>query len=84
MRRILTLIFSMVIGINAMAQTNTAIVDAHQLSISWEALQNTYQNKQQSLNALVITNNGHITLPASGWNVYCCSGGKRQRHHRPS
>ncbi|MDB5087289.1 MAG: Hexosaminidase, partial [Mucilaginibacter sp.] len=40
------------------------------LSIAWEALQNNYQNKPQSLNALTITNNGKTTFPATGWKMY--------------
>ncbi|SHN25284.1 family 20 glycosylhydrolase [Mucilaginibacter sp. OK098] len=40
------------------------------LSIAWEALQNNYQNKPQSLNALTITNNGKATFPATGWKMY--------------
>ena len=44
--------------------------NAHDLSITWEPIQNNYQNKEQSLNALTITNNGKNTLPASGWKMY--------------
>ena len=44
--------------------------NVHELNISWQAIENNYQNKDQSLNALVITNNGNQTLPASGWKLY--------------
>ena len=44
--------------------------NAHDLSITWEPIQNNYQNKGQSLNALTITNNGKNTLPASGWKMF--------------
>jgi len=44
--------------------------NAHDLSITWEPIQNNYQNKEQSLNALTITNNGKNTLPASGWKMF--------------
>lgn len=44
--------------------------NAHDLSISWEALQNDYKTKQQSLNVITITNNGHNTFPANGWKMY--------------
>ncbi len=44
--------------------------NAHDLSITWEALQNDYQNHEQSLNAITITNNGKSTFPASGWKMY--------------
>ena len=40
------------------------------LSISWQALQNDNPRKGESLNELVITNNGKTTLPASGWKLY--------------
>jgi hexosaminidase len=44
--------------------------NAHELSITWEPLQNDYQNPQQSLNAITITNNGHTAFPATGWKMY--------------
>jgi hexosaminidase len=44
--------------------------NARDLSISWQPVQNNYQNKGQSLNALTIINNGKNTLPASGWKMY--------------
>jgi hexosaminidase len=44
--------------------------NTHDLSITWEALQNNYQNKPQSLNAITITNNGKSTFPATGWKMY--------------
>jgi len=70
MRRLLTLIFIAVVYLNASAQSDVKF-DAHNLSISWEAIQNDYQNKAGlSLNALVLTNNGKTVLPASGWKLY--------------
>ena len=70
MRRLLTLIFIAVTYLNASAQSDVKF-DAHNLSISWEAIQNDYQNKAGlSLNALVLTNNGKTVLPASGWKLY--------------
>ena len=66
MRRIFFFFVAIVITISANAQT----FNAKDISISWEAVQNNYQNKDQSLNALTITNNGHATLPASGWKLY--------------
>jgi hexosaminidase len=69
MRRFLILIF-IAAAINASAQTN-AKFDAHNLAISWEAVQNDYQNKPGvSLNALVLTNTGHTILPSAGWKLY--------------
>ncbi|MDB5144173.1 MAG: beta-N-acetylhexosaminidase [Mucilaginibacter sp.] len=44
--------------------------NAHDLQIRWEVVQNDYQNKQQSLNAITITNTGKNTLPANGWKLY--------------
>ena len=44
--------------------------DARDLQIRWEVVQNDYQNKAQSLNAITITNSGKNTLPASGWKLY--------------
>lgn len=44
--------------------------NTHDLSITWEALQNDYQGKPQALNAITITNNGKVTFPATGWKMY--------------
>jgi len=68
--RILVILLA-ITGVTASAQTkNAPAFNAHDLSITWEALQNNYQNKDQSLNALTITNNGKNTFPASGWKMY--------------
>ncbi|MEN0056027.1 MAG: family 20 glycosylhydrolase [Mucilaginibacter sp.] len=44
------------------------------LRVSWQVVDNNYQNKKQALTALVITNTGHEVLPASGWKFYFNSG----------
>jgi hexosaminidase len=44
--------------------------NASDLQIKWEAVQDDYQNKAQSLNAITITNTGKNTFPASGWKIY--------------
>ena len=44
--------------------------NAHDLSVSWEAIQNDKPVNGQSLNAITITNNGKNTFPASGWKMY--------------
>ncbi len=70
MRRLFVLIFAVAFCIKATAQAPVPTFDAHKLNISWQAVQNNYQNKAESLNALVITNTGKTTLPASGWKLY--------------
>jgi len=70
MRRVLILIFAVAFCIKATAQTPVPNFDAHKLNISWQAIQNNYQNKTESLNALTITNTGKTTLPAAGWKLY--------------
>jgi len=70
MRRLFILVFAVAFCIKATAQNVVPNFDANELSISWQAVQNNYLNKVQSLNALVITNNGKTTLPASGWKLY--------------
>jgi hexosaminidase len=69
MRHFITALLFVLIGTQFSA-ANAAQFNAHDLSISWEALQNDYQTKQQSLNAITITNNGHTTFPATGWKMY--------------
>lgn len=44
--------------------------NAHDLSISWEVLQNDYLHRGPSLNAITITNNGKNIFPTSGWKIY--------------
>ena len=66
MRYLLCLFFATTIFMSANAQT----FNAHDLNIAWQAVENNYQNKDQSLNALIITNTGKQTMPASGWKLY--------------
>jgi len=56
-------------GFNCFA-ANEPVFNAHDLSISWQALENDNPAKGQSLNAVIITNNGKTTFPASGWKMY--------------
>jgi len=44
--------------------------NAHDLSITWEPVQNNYKSPDQSLNAITITNNGKNTFPATGWKMF--------------
>jgi len=44
------------------------------LRITWQVVDNNYQNKNQALTALIITNSGHEVLPAGGWKFYFNSG----------
>jgi hexosaminidase len=44
--------------------------NTHHLSIVWEPVQNNYQNKGQSLNAITITNNDSSAFRATGWKLF--------------
>jgi hexosaminidase len=70
MRRILTLFTAIAICLQASAQTDFSKFDVHAFSITWDVVQNNYQGKNQSLSALIITNNSKQILPASGWKLY--------------
>jgi len=70
MRRFITLFLSLAFCVSAKAQTGQPVFNTHDISISWQAIQNNYNNGKSSLNALDITNNGHQTLPATGWKLY--------------
>jgi hexosaminidase len=48
---------------------------AEDLIIHWQVVQNDYQNKPGSLNALIITNNSAIEFPGTGWKMYFNSAG---------
>ena len=51
-------------------QNNMPAFHAKDLSVHWIAVQNDYQNKPRSLNAIVITNNSSVEFPAQGWKMY--------------
>ncbi len=51
-------------------QNHDPVFPAQDLSIHWQAMQNDYQNKPYSLNAIIITNNSRTELPGSGWKMY--------------
>jgi hexosaminidase len=65
-------IFAFILLSSAMycAALDQPVFNAHDLTITWEPMQNDYQNKRQSLNAITITNNGRQTFPAAGWKMY--------------
>lgn len=44
--------------------------NARDLYITWEVVNNNYQNKGQALTAIIITNKGKTELPATGWKFY--------------
>ena len=65
------LILFAAVALSGTAKTNPAPkFNTHDLSIVWEPIQNNYQNKNQSLNALTITNKGKETFPATGWKMF--------------
>ena len=51
-------------------QNNDPAFPAKDLGIQWEAVQNDYQNKPVSLNAITIINNNSIEFPGRGWKMY--------------
>ncbi len=46
------------------------VFSAKNLGIQWEVMQNDYQNRPVSLNAVTITNNSTIEFPGKGWKMY--------------
>jgi len=61
-------LFAVFLTMFAFAQS--PLFSAKNLSVHWDAVQNDYQAKPQSLNALTITNNGKTDFPATGWKMY--------------
>ena len=45
------------------------------ISVEWQAIQNNYQGKNQTLSVLTILNESAIDLPAQGWALYFNYGG---------
>src|SRR3569833_558433 len=71
MRQLLIAMLIVIAGTRANAsKIDTPPFNAGDLQIKWEAVQDDYQNKAQSLNAITITNTGKNTFPANGWKIY--------------
>jgi len=71
MRRFLTLILFVAVNIKAVAvMANAPTFDIKDLYLSWEVIDNNYQNKHEALTSLTIINKGKQTLPAGGWKIY--------------
>ncbi len=58
----------------AFKAADTIKFNAADLRITWEVMDNNYQNKNEALTVLVITNSGKDILPAGGWKFYFNSG----------
>ena len=69
MRNLITALLVLITCTKCLA-TDQPKFNAHDLSITWEALQNDAPTKGHSLNAITITNNGRTTFPANGWKIY--------------
>jgi hexosaminidase len=60
MRRFLTLLLFVAVSIKTVAvMADVPNFDVKNLHLSWEVVDNNYQNKQQALTALTITNKGN-------------------------
>ncbi len=70
MRHLLIAILMVIGGTASAGAQAVPEFNAHELDMRWEVVQNDYQNKPQSLNAITITNTGKSTLPAAGWKLY--------------
>ena len=71
MPRFITFLLFMSLSTLVTAQHNQEpVFPAKDLSIQWEAIQNDYQNRPKSLNAISITNNSSVELPRAGWKMY--------------
>src|SRR5476651_2564078 len=75
MRKIFILmLFAAFFMSTAFKTTDAVKFNAADLRVSWEVMDNNYQNKDEALTALVITNSGKNVLPAGGWKFYFNSG----------
>ena len=71
MRQLLIAMLIVIVGTKANAsKLDSPPFNASDLQIKWEVVQDDYQNKAQSLNAITITNTGKNTFPANGWKLY--------------
>jgi len=75
MRKIFILMLAAAFFMNTAFKTTDAVkFNAADLHISWEVMDDNYQNKNEALTVLVITNSGKNVLPAGGWKFYFNSG----------
>jgi hexosaminidase len=71
MRRYFTLLIVVLISVNSFAaKVNLPKINIHDLYLTWEVVDNNYQNKPMALTALIITNKGKEAMPAGGWKIY--------------
>jgi hexosaminidase len=71
MRRFITLLLFVAVSIKTVAvMADVPNFDVKNLHLTWEVVDNNYQNKQEALTALTIANKGKQTLPAGGWKIY--------------
>jgi hexosaminidase len=71
MRRFFTLLLMLAVSFNVVnAYIKAPQFNVQNLYISWEVVDNNYQNKPQALTALIITNKGKDAMPAGGWKIY--------------
>src|SRR4051812_36852968 len=70
---ILIAVFSTIISI-AFAQKKESPND-HGIKLTWQARDNKYEGRNESLSVLTITNSSSTPIPNSGWTIYFNSGG---------
>jgi hexosaminidase len=71
MRSLLTLSLVLLTTIKSFAlMADEPRFNASKLAISWEVVDNNYQNKQMALTAITITNTDKTAFPATGWKIY--------------
>lgn len=52
------------------AQQTGSAFNPENLEVSWELIENFYQDQVQYLSALTLTNNGNVPVPSGGWSIY--------------
>src|SRR5579863_318550 len=67
MRNFIIILLTLILTKKSIAQYSFPAKD---ISIHWQTVQNDYQNKPQSLNAVIITNNSSGEFPGNGWKMY--------------
>lgn len=71
MRRIVQLFFILTLGLStAVFGQNSSGFSPPDLQVSWQLVDNNYQDNSQFLSTLTITNTGNSAIPPSGWSIY--------------
>lgn len=61
---------AVVLGVSVAGRSQTPAFDVENLQITWEVVENNYQNQTQFLSTITLTNEMQDLLPVKGWKIF--------------